>query len=177
MALVALACASGRGADAPSYEVSESATLFANDARVATFEAWRESLHFEVPAVDVPSELTLVNAYVYRPDADLDLSLVSLFFEDADEPRRWVLLKFDDRAPFVLLAERSTVANLGAVEGRAGVYVNGAGDRWHDIVFEACGLGVAVKGGADVWTRVELESIARSIVEGCDDPKATPATP
>lgn len=168
MAALAVACGAESGADAPSFEVRADARFVANDAPVATFEAWGETVHFALPTFELPSELLLVTAYVYRPDAELDLSLVSIFFEDQDDPRRWLLLKFNDRAAFPLLADTSSPIDLDGVAARGVLYVNGTGEEWHDLVFEACGIGVAVKGRADIWARAELETIARSIAHGCD---------
>ena len=171
VALIAVACASDDRLELEPFEVRGGALLFANDEELPAYEDWFERQHFAVPRVEVPAGLALVNAYSYRPDADLDLSLVSLFFEDAEDPRRWLLVKFDDRAAFPLRAEPSTPMELGAVEGRTAVYVNGVGDPWHDLVFESCGFGVAVKGHADVWARADIEAVARAIVDGCDDPR------
>ena len=175
VALLTLACSSDGRAGGNAFEVRAGATLFANDERVSTFSDWRDRVHIALPAVELPAGLVLVNAYTYRPDADLDLSLVSLFFEDTADAERWLLLKFDDRAAFPLLAATSTVVSLGRVEGRVGVYVNGAGEPWHDLVFEACSLGVAVKSNAEVWAREEVEAVARSIVEGCESPRGPAA--
>lgn len=169
--LIAVACASDDRLELEPFEVRGGVLLFANDEELSTYAAWSERQHFAVPRVEVPAGLALVNAYSYRPDAELDLSLVSLFFENADDPRRWLLVKFDDRAAFPLRAQRSTPVELGAVEGRTAVYVNGVGEPWHDLVFESCRLGVAVKGHADVWAREDIEAVARAIVEGCDDPR------
>ena len=171
IAAVALACASDGAPELEAFEVGEGAVLYSNDERQLSYEDWLGRVHVVMPHVEVPAGLMLVNAYSYRPDADVDLSLVSLFFEEPEDRRRWLLVKFDDRAPFPVLAPDPAPIDLGAVEGRGGVYTNGRGERWREVVVDACRLGVTVKGPAEVWSRDDVEGIARAIVERCDDPR------
>jgi hypothetical protein len=170
-ASVVMACSSDGAGELRAFEVGDGARLVSNDEVVDSYDEWLARLHFALPGVEVPRGLALVNAYSYRPDADLDLSLVSLFFEDAEDSERWLLVKFDDRAPFTVLAQEVAAVDLGQVMGRGGVYTNGGGERWREVVFEACRLGVTVKGGAAAWSSEDIAAVARTIVEGCDDPR------